>query len=444
MNCARGVAMTLQDVLQQGMAVASFGKVRRVALLAALTLGTALPAAAQMVDGAVHIGIIRPAIDGADALTAPVARGAAQGAAMAQDEFGFNASMFEMDFDVVTIEASGADVVAAAEELAAAGVFGIAGGFTGDEAALLSEWATDAGLPFYNMAASDDVLRHEGCAINTFHIAPSAAQYLDALAGWYVRAGLRQWALVVGDDDVSRAQAARLAQGLKDRHFGARIVAEVTMPAGGAFEGDALDDVTGSGADVVVLLTPAADQLTAMAALEEAEMSAMLTGFPHIEAQTRSFMRAAYEAAPVLGSGMRAVAWEPTLDAYGARELNARYLQTYGEPMEQAAWAGYQAVKMLFEGAMFTGSTAPDKILPYMADQNTAFDIWKGIVASFRPWDHQLRQPLYLTAVDGTSETDKLVGQLVGELPAIYLPGTDPIERLDQLGDMADVSRCTF
>jgi hypothetical protein len=31
---------------------------------------------------------------------------------------------------------------------------------------------------------------------------------------------------------------------------------------------------------------------------------------------------------------------------------------------------------------------------------------------------------------------------LVGELPAIYMPGTDPVERLDQLGDLAPRSGC--
>jgi len=33
---------------------------------------------------------------------------------------------------------------------------------------------------------------------------------------------------------------------------------------------------------------------------------------------------------------------------------------------------------------------------------------------------------------------------LVGELPAIYMPGTDPVERLDQLGDLRDRTRCAF
>jgi ABC transporter substrate binding protein (PQQ-dependent alcohol dehydrogenase system) len=141
---------------------------------------------------------------------------------------------------------------------------------------------------------------------------------------------------------------------------------------------------------------------------------------------------------------MRATAWEPTIDAYGARELNARYMQRWGDPMEQAAWATYQAVKAFFEAATFSGSTDADSVFEYLTAPNSVFDVWKGIGTSFRPWDHQMRQPLYLVDIDPDATEPRLVGQLVGELPAIYMPGTDPVERLDQLGDLEAQSRCQF
>jgi hypothetical protein len=55
-----------------------------------------------------------------------------------------------------------------------------------------------------------------------------------------------------------------------------------------------------------------------------------------------------------------------------------------------------------------------------------------------------MRQPLYLVDIDPDATEPRLVGQLVGELPAIYMPGTDPVERLDQLGDLEAQSRCQF
>lgn len=421
-----------------------------MAKFAALMLGLMVAAgsytaSAQQLEGPVHIGIIRPPVDDVDTLMAPVARAAEQGAIMAEEEFAFNADMFGFDFAVVQSEAQGRDVVAAAEELLdSEGVFAFAGGFDGQEAQLLSALAEERGVPFINLLASDDALRNEMCSASTFHMSPSAAMYLDALAGWYVRAGFRNWFTVVGDTEQAQAQHERLLWGLNERHFGAREAGTATMAAGGAIDTDTITAIESAGADLVVLLVPPHDQLSALATLEEAGLDLMVTGFPDPAAQTREFFSLSGEAAPNLGSGMRATAWEPTLDAYGARELNARYMQRWGEPMEQAAWATYQAVKAFFEGATFTGSTEPESVFAHLTAPSSVFDVWKGIGTSFRPWDHQMRQPLYLVDIDPEATEPRLVGQLVGELPAIYMPGTDPVERLDQLGDLEAQSRCQF
>ncbi|WMT91724.1 ABC transporter substrate-binding protein [Pelagibacterium sp. H642] len=416
----------------------------------ALILGLVLMAAphaapAQQLEGPVHIGVIRPPIEDADPLMAPVARSAEQGAIMAEEEFAFNADMFGFDFAVVQAEAQGADVVAAAEELLdSRDVYAFAGGFDGQEARLLSELADERSIPFINLLAADDALRNQMCSASTFHMSPSAAMYLDALAGWYVRAGFRNWFTVVGDTEQAQAQHERLLWGLNERHFGAREAGSATMTAGGTLGADTVAAIESAGADLVVLLVPPQDQLSALATLEEAGLELMVTGFPDPAAQTREFFIQSSRAAPVLGSGMRATAWEPTLDAYGARELNARYMQRWGEPMEQAAWATYQAVKAFFEAATFTGSTEPESVFAHLSAPNSVFDVWKGIGTSFRPWDHQMRQPLYLVDIDPEASEPRLVGQLVGELPAIYMPGTDPVERLDQLGDLEAQSSCQF
>lgn len=417
-----------------------------LATLLVLCVGlVANPGLAQQLEGPVRIGIIHPPVEQSDPLKAAVARSANEGAIMAEEEFGFNASMFGFDFAVVQREAEGEAVTAAAQDLIASeDIFALAGGFDGEEARLLSQWAQDNAIPFINLIAADDALRNDLCRPSTFHMSPSAAMYLDALAGWYVRAGFRNWFTIVGDTDAAAAQHERMLWGLNERHFGAREVGSATMASGGAIDMSTIDQIESTGADLVVLLVSAQDQLSALAALEEAGLEAMVTGFPDPLAQTREFFAQSSQAAPNLGSAMRAIAWEPTLDAYGARELNARYQQRWEKPMEQAAWATYQSVKAFFEAAMFTGSTEADDVFAHLTAPTSVFDVWKGIGTSFRPWDHQLRQPLYLIDIDPAATEPRLAGQLVGELPAIYMPGTDPIERLDQLGDLAAQSSCQF
>jgi len=86
----------------------------------------------------------------------------------------------------------------------------------------------------------------------------------------------------------------------------------------------------------------------------------------------------------------------------------------------------------------------PSEVVAYMSSPIAIFDLHKLLGASFRPWNHQLRQSLYLVYVDPNAESAFRAGLMVGQLPALYLPGTDPLERLDQIGDLAGRSTCSF
>lgn len=395
-------------------------------------------------QGPVRIGTILPSVPDTptSALMAAVARAAGQGAVIADEEFGFNSELLGIDFALLTETASGADVVAAADRLVGGGAFAVIGGFNTQEASALSVWAKSRGVPFINVGASADVLRNELCSTATFHMEPSAAMYLDAFAGWYVRSGFRQWYFVHEDTDEGRAQYERMVWSMQQRHFGARGVGRTVIKPGASGGAELAATIRGSGADVVMLLLSASDQLRILGELDAAGVTIAATGFPYPEAQTRAFFAASANAAPTLGVGHRATAWEPTIDAYGAREYNARYFLRWDEPMESSAWAVFHAVKILYEAAVFGGSVSGDDVMAYMLSTDSVFDLHKGVGVSFRPWDRQLRQSLYLVKINGQAASASELGLLVGELPAIYLPGTSLIERLDQLGDLAAQSRC--
>lgn len=413
-----------------------------IAVLAA-TLQLAGPAGAQDGTGpGVHLGVVLPAApDGDDgALDRAFLTSVEQGAIMAEEEFSFNASMFGTDFqvDVATADAGIED--SARRLVEDEGAIALIGGTDDEEARILGDWAAAHGVPFVNIAAAGDRLRNEGCAPTTFHIAPSAAMYLDALAGWYVRAGFRRWYFVLADTPEAEALHDRTIEALDARHFGAREAGQAIV-ATGADPDAAIDGIARSRADLIVLMLAAEEQLRFLAAMEAAGLEVETTGFPYPETQTRAFFAASRTAAPGVGTGHRAIDWEPTLDAYGARELNARYMARWGVPMENGAWGAYQAVKILYEASLLGGSATSEGILAYLGSPNSVFDVWKGIGTSFRPWDRQLRQPVYLAKIDPRADGLE-AGLLVGELPAIYMPGTDPVDRLDQLGDLAAASEC--
>jgi ABC transporter substrate binding protein (PQQ-dependent alcohol dehydrogenase system) len=390
------------------------------------------------------IGVILPENPRDGSLAASVARAAEQGAAMVFEEFEFNAMIIGLELRVPTRSVAGVEgAIAAATELVdQEGAYALLAGFGAIEETLaLSAWAEARGIPLLNVGEPSDRLRGDACHATTFHVVPSAAMYIDALAGWYVRSAFRNWHLVIADDDEGSSLAARTEWALANRHFGVRVVGRTRLAAG-AEVASVVTAIRRSNADLVVLLVSGEEQLRVLAALEGANATLHVAGFPHPETQTRDFFLASRAVAPTLGANFRALAFEATLDAYGAREINARYRLRWAEPMDPGAWAVYVGVKMLYEAVTFGGAAEPERVIAFLNAPTSVFDLWKGIGVTFRTWDRQLRQSLYLVKIDEANPDPFSMGLLVGELPAIYMPGTDPVERLDQLGDLLDRNRC--
>lgn len=103
------------------------------------------------------------------------------------------------------------------------------------------------------------------------------------------------------------------------------------------------------------------------------------------------------------GSAARARAWHRTFRKYAASQLNSRYHEQFGQAMDDEAWSGWAAVKLLSDTIVRQpGITGPQLI--EQLQTNLAFDGQKGADMSFRETG-QLRQPLLLV------DNDKIVGE---------------------------------
>jgi ABC-type branched-subunit amino acid transport system substrate-binding protein len=107
-----------------------------------------------------------------------------------------------------------------------------------------------------------------------------------------------------------------------------------------------------------------------------------------------SSLRRRKEALARAGKGARVVDWHPDLVRYGAEQLNQRFLRRFGQPMDEAAWRGWMAVKAVAEAAL----RSPGRDLAAVL-LTLRFDGHKGEPLEFDPQDHHLRQPVYV--VDG-------------------------------------------
>ncbi|HET7231520.1 MAG TPA: ABC transporter substrate-binding protein [Longimicrobium sp.] len=130
----------------------------------------------------------------------------------------------------------------------------------------------------------------------------------------------------------------------------------------------------------------------------------------------------------------RVVAWDARLERFGADQLNRRFRARYGEGMDSQGWVGWFAVKLLWESTLRARSAMPGALAAYLRSGAAQFDGHKGRALSFRPWDGQLRQPLYVTRASSPE---------VIEVPRAT-PGDEASSSdvLDRLGTPRDRSEC--
>lgn len=127
--------------------------------------------------------------------------------------------------------------------------------------------------------------------------------------------------------------------------------------------------------------------------------------------------------------------WHASLERFGAGQLNDRFRARFRKPMDSAAWAGWFAVKVVWEASQRARVVAGDAIASFLERDTTAFDGHKGVPLSFRRWDHQLRQPLYV--VDSPASRTAVVTTVP----------TDPAPlraSLDALGTTAETTSCQW
>ena len=98
------------------------------------------------------------------------------------------------------------------------------------------------------------------------------------------------------------------------------------------------------------------------------------------------------------GIPLYATPWLPTLERFGAAQLNDRFRARFaGAAMTGAAWCGWFALKAVGESALRARDAAPGAVRRQLLASR--FDGHKGSPLSFSP-DQQLMQPLYVAGAN--------------------------------------------
>lgn len=359
------------------------------------------------VQAHLRLGFILPSLSGTDPLfplgNELAGEPARQGAVLASEMLG---DVAETSLDVlVTSAPSSAAARRAAERLVVAQqVSALIGGLGEGQAEAIAALARERDVPFLNVGDADERLRSSACYPTAFHVEASEGMYLEALAQAISEAGLERWFIVQNDTPAAERQYRILHRLLSEDAARGREVGRQLVSADQALFLPAFAAIEESGADAVVLLLDAGGQLVFLGQYESSSAPAQVFGFPAPLTQTRQYYAALKQDAPRAGTRLRIALWDAALDQEGAA-LNERFSVRWGRPMDPSAWAAYAAVEILVAAAARAETTEPRSLAAALAAPGSRFDVHKGAAAAFGAEDHQLRQPLFLVALDPAAGT---------------------------------------
>jgi ABC transporter substrate binding protein (PQQ-dependent alcohol dehydrogenase system) len=269
-----------------------------------------------------------------------------------------------------------------------------------------------------NIRSSEDALRQEECRSNVFHIIPDYAMRADALAQYLIWKKWPNWFVMRGTTDKDKEYAEMVKRSAA--RFGGKVVGEKVydLPPGARNTDSGYQQVQGQ----IPLETESAPDHDLIWVADSNQ------GFGDY------LLYRSYKPDLVVGTqGLQAIAWDPSYTEYGAMHLQDALPKIAHRPpteRDYTAWLGFRAIA---DGAMKSGTTTPKDVKAYLLSDKFRLEGFKGQAMTFRPWDHQLRQPIIL---GGGTRTPVSVSPQEGFL--------HPTNVTDTLGFDQPETKCKF
>jgi branched-chain amino acid transport system substrate-binding protein len=130
--------------------------------------------------------------------------------------------------------------------------------------------------------------------------------------------------------------------------------------------------------------------------------------------------------------------WYHGLNVPAAQAFTKRFWDKNGFPPDNQAWGDYVGVIIVAQAIAETKSTDAMRLVEYL-EKGASFDILKARRGTFRAWDHQLLQEMYVVKVkDKAKMKDKWdIFEIVQPVPA-------PNESLELIQPTREENSCTM
>jgi ABC transporter substrate binding protein (PQQ-dependent alcohol dehydrogenase system) len=290
----------------------------------------------------------------------------------------FLGQTYTLDVTEVKLDA---DVKAATEELISKGVNYILADLSADQLLSIADLARDRNVLIFNIGATDDRLREHDCRSNVFHTAPTRSMLADGLAQYLVWKQWRRWVLIHGSHERDKLFADALRRAAE--RFGGEILLEKEFTDTGTARR------TDSGVVQIQRQMPVFTQdfpeHDVVLVADESEVFG--TYVPY-----RTWI-----PRPVAGTaGLIPAAWHPASEQWGGTQIQNRFEKANGRRMLWKDMAAWTAVRIVGEAVTRVQSTEAAKTADYLRRPDFSIAAFKGQKLTFRTWNGQLRQPIFL------------------------------------------------
>jgi ABC transporter substrate binding protein (PQQ-dependent alcohol dehydrogenase system) len=313
--------------------------------------------------------------------TIPVDNGVA-GAKLAAQEVNVTGKFVGREYDLqISVLSTGINVANVAKQLLAAKPVAIVADLNRADLLALADLPEAADDIILDVRTIDDDLRQENCRQNIFHLLPSRAMRIDALAQFLVFKRWQRWFLLKGVSTADEAYVADVRRSAA--RFGGKVVEERTYSYDpGARRVDTGFQQIQTQMPLATRNTPSHDVL--VVADEDDQFGDYL---PYNTSDAR----------PIVGTqGLVAVAWHPSFQEYSALQMQHRFKASARREMTERDYSGWLAVRVVGEAVIRSGKVKRDDLKAFLRSDQFQVAGFKGQALTFRHWDQQLRQPVLL------------------------------------------------
>jgi len=265
----------------------------------------------------------------------------------------------------------------------------------------IGEQALRLRTPFFNTGANSDALRGQNCNRFMFHVEGSNTMYTKTIGTWQKQNNLikgARWYFLTADyafgHDLYRVSSRFLQEN------GGVVLANDMVPTNTADYSSYILKIRSLKPDYLYLNLAGVDQTTFLKQYREYNLPFPLTGGVM---DTVGFWAAGLDSI----SGVWQSLWYHGLTNPGARAFTRRFFDKYKLPPDNQAWGDYIGVRIVLQTIAETRGTDPIAIIQHL-EKGASFDLLKDRKGSFRAWDHQLLQEMYVVKVkDKAQSKDK-------------------------------------